>query len=292
MYLNKKLSFSGHESFHCRSLWLKKGYDFISQKKKFSEPDAVVNLGVGKNMVLAMNYWMKSFGLLEKEGGVSVIADFIFGQNGIDPYLENPASLWLLHYHLVKENSASIYSLVFNEFRKKKMEFNKVHLLNFLKAKCEETTTKFTEATIQRDINVFLRNYVKPTKTNKNLEDYYSGIFIELNLVEQLQKYDEKETEWYRIENKERPDLPAEILLYSILDNQQYGDSIVLDDLIHSYNSIGSVFALTIKDVLSKIGELTNSKYKISFTDDAGIRLLQFKNKPDKWSVLKNYYEQ
>jgi len=286
-----KLTFSGHESFHCRSLWLKKGYDFITEGKKFSNPDAVVDLGVGKNMVSAISFWMKSFGLIGKDNNLSAIANFLFGKNGVDPYLENPATLWLLHYHLIKENSASIYSLVFNEFRKKRIEFNKGHLQNFLKAKCEETKTNYTEATIQRDISVFLRNYVKPQKENKNLEDLFSGIFLELNLVEQLQKYDEKETDWYRIENKERKDLPAEVLLYCILDHNQYGDSIVLDEILHGYNSIGSVFALTIKDVLNKIEELTKSKYKISFTDDAGIRLLQFKKKPDKWSVLKNYYE-
>lgn len=287
-----KLSFSGHESFHCRSLWLKKGYDFIIMDKNFSNPDAVVDLGVGKNMVSAINYWMKSFGLIAKDNKLSEIANYLFGKQGIDPYLENPASLWLLHYHLVKEKSASIYSLVFNEFRKKRIEFNKGHLQNFLKAKCEETKTNYTEATIQRDISVLLRNYIKPQKANKNLEDHFSGIFIELNLVEQLLKYDEKETEWYRIENKERTDLPAEVLLYCILDNDQYDDSIVLDDILHGYNSIGNVFALTIKDILSKIEELTKSKYKINFTDDAGIRLLQFKKKPNKWSVLKNYYEQ
>jgi hypothetical protein len=288
----KKLSFSGHESFHCRALWLKKGYDFIVKNKKFNSPDAVVDLGVGKNMVSAINYWMKSFGLIKKENSLSEIADFIFGRNGADPYLENPATLWLLHYHLVKENSASIYSLIFNEFRKKKIEFNKLHLQNFLKAKCEETKTIYTETTIQRDISVFLRNYIKPVKTNKNLEDYFSGIFIELNLVEQLLKYDEKETDWYKIENKERVDLPAEVLLYCILDNEHYGDSITLDDILHGENSIGSVFALTVKDVLDKIEFLTKSKYKINFTDNAGIRLLQFKKKPNKWDVLKNYYEQ
>jgi hypothetical protein len=287
-----KLTFSGHESFHCRSLWLKKGYDFVLHRNNFSKPAAVVDLGVGKNMVSAINHWMKSFGLLQKENKLSDIANFIFGKNGVDPYLENPATLWLLHYHLVKENNASIYSLVFNEFRKKKIEFNKLHLQNFLKAKCEETKTNYTESTIQRDISVFLRNYIKPHNANKNLEDYFSGIFIELNLVEQLLKYDEKETDWYRIENKEREDLPAEVLLYCIIDNEQYGDSIILDDILHGYYSIGSVFALTAKDVLDKIEYLTKTKHKISFTDDAGIRLLQFKKKPDKWTVLKSYYEQ
>lgn len=43
-----RYSFSGHESFHCKSLWLKKGYDFICNKKHFADTDSVVELGVGK----------------------------------------------------------------------------------------------------------------------------------------------------------------------------------------------------------------------------------------------------
>lgn len=61
---NKRFSFSGHESFQCRSLWLKKGYDFINSGKSFNDEDAVVILGVGKNMVASIRYWMKAFDLL------------------------------------------------------------------------------------------------------------------------------------------------------------------------------------------------------------------------------------
>jgi len=62
-----KLTFSGHETFHCRHLWLKKGYEFIKAGSKFSEEDAVLKLGVGKNMVSAINFWMKAFGIIDKE---------------------------------------------------------------------------------------------------------------------------------------------------------------------------------------------------------------------------------
>jgi hypothetical protein len=43
--------FSGHETFIIRSFWQKKGYDFLNNGGKFSDEDAVVKLGVGKNMV-------------------------------------------------------------------------------------------------------------------------------------------------------------------------------------------------------------------------------------------------
>lgn len=40
--------FSGHESFPCKSMWLKKGYDYWVDRNRFTDPDAVVKLGVGK----------------------------------------------------------------------------------------------------------------------------------------------------------------------------------------------------------------------------------------------------
>ena len=33
--------FSGHESFPCKSLWLKKGYDFVFGGNDFNSADAV-----------------------------------------------------------------------------------------------------------------------------------------------------------------------------------------------------------------------------------------------------------
>lgn len=41
-----KYTFSGHDSFQCRQLWLKKGYDYILSEKSFNDEDAVVKLGV------------------------------------------------------------------------------------------------------------------------------------------------------------------------------------------------------------------------------------------------------
>ena len=61
-----RYTFSGHETFQCKTLWLKKGYDFVMTDNNFNSDNAVVHLGVGKNMVSAIRYWLKSFGLLEK----------------------------------------------------------------------------------------------------------------------------------------------------------------------------------------------------------------------------------
>lgn len=48
--------FSGHESFACKSHWLKRGYDFVRGENNFNDDDAVVRLGVGKNMVASIKF--------------------------------------------------------------------------------------------------------------------------------------------------------------------------------------------------------------------------------------------
>ncbi|MBS3993799.1 MAG: DUF4007 family protein [Bacteroidetes bacterium] len=62
-----KNTFSGHDSFQCRQLWLKKGYDYIQEGKNFNDEDAVVQLGVGKNMVSSIRFWLKVFNVIDNK---------------------------------------------------------------------------------------------------------------------------------------------------------------------------------------------------------------------------------
>lgn len=99
--MEQRYIFSGHESFPCKSLWLKKGYDFVVQEKNFSNPDAVIDLGVGKNMVASIHYWLRVFKIC-KGNQPTWLGRYLFDEtNGKDKYIENLATLWLLHFSLV-----------------------------------------------------------------------------------------------------------------------------------------------------------------------------------------------
>jgi hypothetical protein len=50
------LTFSGHDTFHCRQFWLKKAFDFVEAGKNFNDLNAPLDLGVGKNMVSEIEY--------------------------------------------------------------------------------------------------------------------------------------------------------------------------------------------------------------------------------------------
>ena len=99
-----------------------------------------------------------------------------------------------------------------------------------------------------------------------------------------------KLVEWYQVENELRIDLPAEIVLFSILDNESYGDSISFKELQSGYNSPGNVFALNEDGLYNKIEGIVEICPDATYTQSAGVRELQFKSKPDKWKILNEYY--
>ena len=61
-----RVSFSGHETFSFRYSWLKKAVDATdADPHAFEAADAIVKLGVGKNMVSSIRHWGLVTGMLE-----------------------------------------------------------------------------------------------------------------------------------------------------------------------------------------------------------------------------------
>jgi hypothetical protein len=283
-----KFTFSGHESFQCRQLWLKKGYDFVKNKKSFSDEDAVVTLGVGKNMVNSIRYWMKAFNILTPDDNLTDLANMLFSDNGYDPYIEDEATLWLLHYHLVKNRFASIYSIIFNELRRERIEFSKENFVSYIKRKSElEKSFTINEKTLNEDFAVFTKMYLRSDTQAKNKEDSFSGLLTELDL---LKFHNQGREELFVIENTDRTEIPEEVILYAILDNETFESSVSLNSIEMNSNSVGSIFAINRTGLLSKIENLTDKYNYIVFNDHAGIKEIQFKEKPDARSILEMYY--
>lgn len=282
--------FSGHETFQCRHLWLKKGYDFIKAGKTFNAEDAVVDLGVGKNMVASIRYWMRAFDLLEGNDQLSNLASYLFDDDkGKDPFLEDDASLWLLHHSLVKKGFATSYALIFNELRKERIEFSKDNFVKFMQLKAESGLNfVFNKNTIESDFEVFVKLYLGTDSGGKDKEEIVAGIFPELNLVRKIERG--KSSTLYHIETNDKEQLPNEVFLFLLLDDPSIGMSVSLEALERDYNSVGSIFAINRSGLVRKIEALCADYPFLVYKDDAGIRELQFKSKPNSFEILDRYY--
>ncbi|WP_367390116.1 DUF4007 family protein [Lewinella sp. LCG006] len=290
-----RISFSGHESFTCKQFWLKKGADFVNDKENsFSQDQAIVTLGVGKNMVRAIRFWLKAFDVTDENDELTSLGQYLF-IDGKDPYLESLGSIWLLHYHLVARGRATIYDLVFNDFRRIKPEFRFEHLQKYIERYCDaEDSNAYNRNTVKRDIRVLLNNYLPPSFSKRSeIEDSFSGLLYELNLLQEVSKQDllrEEVHTYYSIEAEFRENLPWQIVLYAILDNDDFGTTITFQDLYSSRNSPGSVFALSQEGLYQKIEEICSHFPECSYSETAGNRVLQISKPLEKSRILDEYY--
>lgn len=283
----RKLSFSGHETFACKIYWLKKGYDFVKAGKKFTDDDAVVDLGVGKNMVNSIRFWLRAFGILDDADQITKFADFILADDGVDPYLEDPMTLWLLHYQLMKSDRASIYGLVFNQFRRERIAFTKEHLKHFLNRIINSEKGNFSPTTLENDLRVFIGNYVN--QKTAEIEESYNNVLQELSLITSFKQLDDSGhvMDWYQFDLQAK-DVPMEGLMYVLLDNPNYGQSISLTHLANDPSSLGNVFLLTESSLINLLKKIPEEY--ANYTETAGNQVLQVKDKMNKYDILKKYY--
>lgn len=276
-----RYSFSGHESFHCKSLWLKKGYDFICNNKHFTDSDSVVELGVGKNMVSAIRYWMKAFSLT-KEDTLTDFAEYIFNTNtGRDPFCEDLATLWILHYNLVASQIASIYPLTFVDFQRERKEFDKTQLQTFIKRKCNHPEQKnvYNENTVAKDISVFLQNYVEPNDL-KHLEKY-SALLINLGLIRETEKG------IYRFQEISPNRVPDVVVLYALCNIKGEDTLLSFDKL----QELSLIFGIPIAAFLEKVRSVAERYPEhITYSDNSGIRNVYFKENFYSIDLLDKYY--
>lgn len=274
--------FSGHESFPCKTLWLKKGYDFIDGKNNFNAADSVVKLGVGKNMVASVRYWLKTFGLV-KEGSLTEVARFVFADNsGMDPYIEDLGTIWLLHYLLISSREATLYNLLFTRFQRERRVFERQHIISFVKRYMAEKgkLKTYNENTVKKDVAVLLQNYVQPMKAQA-MEDY-STLLIDLDLI---MTTDGKQ---YMFNQEGKRQLPPDILMYAILEEKKSDKSVDYDTL----QNIGLMFCLNDMELIAALS-LLQERYPdvIRYSDTAGLRQVQFLKKVESMDVLRQYYQ-
>lgn len=281
----KKYAFSGHESFPCKALWLKKGYDFVVAGNDFNSPEAVIGLGVGKNMVASIRFWLRAFGVTENDSP-TLLADYLFnGNNGKDMYLEDIATLWLLHFNLVFSEEATLYKMFFCGVQRERTHFEKEQVLTYVKLRMAEAgkMTMFNPNTVKKDIAVLLQNYTLPRKPQSN-EDF-SSLLIDLDLIRQNS---ENKGYYFNLDGKRK--VTKEIFLYGLLKlREQEGDNTISFDTIQE--KVGLVFCMQDFETIEMLKQMAN-EYKDYFvySDVAGIKQIQFVKDLDIKQVLDNYY--
>lgn len=297
-----RYTFSGHESFPFRYSWIAKGVQrSLEDPALFVRDDATVVLGVGKNMVRSIRYWCSAMGLLTspRVGRVEVteLGRMLFGPDGLDPYLEDAGTLWLLHWLLVRDpDLASTWHLAFTRFTHD--SFTRQQLVEFLLdiTAAESPMTRVTETSMRRDVDVFVRTYAQSASSRSvaALEESYDCPLVELGLLE------EDPTGVVSFVHGAHPSLPDEIFAFALADywerTRPHLRTLSLEDVLYSPGSPGAAFKLTenaLVELLERLPEWTG----LRFDETAGRRLLLRTNNTSgegvdsSLTILRTYYE-
>jgi hypothetical protein len=283
--------FANHETFHPRFGWLKKGFDAARKHPGvFLQDDAPVRLGVGKNMVRAIRYWCSAFKLIDKNNLPTAFGEKLLGSDGWDCYLEDPASLWLLHWNLFKPTcEAASWYYIFNVFRD--LEFTREDVLSGLKDYVGSFNKTIAESSFIKDISCILRMYSDRDSLRENMpiEDSIDCPFNELGLIRHFGKS-------YQFKVGAKGNLPAEIIVAACLDYASWigrgGNTINIPSLLYDAGSPGMVFKLTENVLCESIEAVAREFDAIVLSDTAGLIQLSFIDEPEILAekVLEEYY--
>ncbi len=283
--------FARHETFHPRFGWLKKGFDRAAADPGiFLREDAPVRLGVGKNMVRSLRYWCAAFKLL-KDDQPTEFGLQLLGADGWDPYLEDPASLWLLHWKLLESpNLATAWDVTFNHFRQ--VEFTTEDLFYQLCEFRDRAAPRISESSLKKDMSCILRMYVvQPTKAQVS-EDSLDCPFTELGLI-----HTAGDARHYMFRVGQKPTLPPEMIVYASLQHHARTDSpartIPIANLLYDRGSPGLIFKLTESAICDAIEVTARRWEQIRLTDAAGKLQFSFDAEPRSLAeaILDRYYQ-
>lgn len=179
--------FSGHETFACRFAWLPRAVRLISRSPEALADDesAILELGLGKNMVRSLRFWLEAFGIASARGGNWTLLPFgnaIFAKDGLDPFLERFETQWLLHWQLSTAFEAPLFAWRHILYRRSRADFTRSELLGELRLESDRLGFEHSETTLLQHIDVFLHSYVG-SLSSAAPEDALDGPLVDLGLL-------------------------------------------------------------------------------------------------------------
>jgi len=297
-----RFKFSGHQTFVFRHGWLEKGVRGVEDcQSLFSEDDALVRLGVGKNMVASIRHWCQVTQLVEPDPAVarnrgrvlrtSEIGRRLLGAKGWDPFMEHDTTLWLIHWLLVTNPTiGTTWQLLFSRFHRP--DFTKRELIDYVLSFVEKESLRAKESVVARDVDCFLRTYVVAAGEKKGAtpEETFSCPLLALNLIQLAPDGD-----LYRFNIGPKPTLCTAAFAYALhehFDRARAGrNSMSIQECLYGEGSPGQVFKLdenSLVDYVERLEDVTTGAVVLDET--AGLKQIYRRRDFDPHVMLDAHY--
>ena len=274
--------FSGHETFPLRYGWLKKAFDRVAETEDQPEnrvscwgDDAIARFGVGRNMVSSMRHWAKSAGVVKEPAINSVrtteLGRLLFGPTRLDPYMEHPTTLWLIHWQLAAREDKTTWFWAFNHYPA--ITFERDSLIKRLDRLTKDRNwSRVANKTIKNDVACFIRTYVaRPPSGKTGHDDALESPLTELGLIKAVGKKD-----GFRFVRGPKTTLGDGVFTYALIDFwSRYSNAATLsfEAIAHAPGGPGRVFLFDENDVADRLAALDDATDgALRWSETAGLK--------------------
>lgn len=275
------VKYSGHESFACRYAWLPKSLQAIQADPRVfvDEDQAMVDLGLGKNMVRSAKFWVEASGMARSTAkGLepTALGKLIFGSNGRDRFMEDIQTLWLIHWNLSAHVEDRLFAWDFLFSRWHEPEFTESTALKAFAKEVDGRSKRLSSVTLQQHLQVFLHTYV-PTRRRKgdiaedNLDCPLTELEILIKTGERVPEGQTRREPVYAFRREEKPNISPQLFAYCVDDfwtrmhpNEQ---TLSVRTVVSGVGSPGQIFKIPEQDIYSRLQQLpdvTNGRLKYS----------------------------
>jgi hypothetical protein len=299
--------FSGHESFACRYAWLPKALLAIQAEPEiFSDEErAMAKLGVGKNMVRSIRFWVEAAGMAQhaKSPGLvpTPLGSAIFGPDELDPFLEDIQTLWLIHWKLCSRVDDPLFAWEFLFSRWQEPDFTESGVLRAFSRETQTQSRKLSSATLQQHFQVFLHTYV-PSRGPKSdiAEDNLDCPLTELDLIVKIGERDtsqenNRRESIYSFKREDKPSISPALFAYCLSDYwaQRFGNENTLSvtSISNGMSSPGQVFKIPEENIYSRLEDISDvTDGAFQYQESSALPQVHRKRSPTSDKLLRKVY--
>lgn len=262
------MSFGQHQSFYLRERWLSKGIKELRNCENFfNQSGNFEKIGLGKNMVDSLKFWMGSSGVIFEENKkiiISKLGELIYTY---DKSIKNSFTKLLIHYKLTTNDNhnnkycSTVLYWLFNEFDE--TVFNRELASDYFYRWVDRNIKRdITRKSIDKDLSMALLLYTAQNESGDPEE-------VTISPLSDLHILKRDDRRYIKVEN-DGDDIPAEIILVYMIDYYvKTGISYIsIDELLKEKGSIGKILNISRSIIINKLDELMEKeepKYKIEF---------------------------
>jgi hypothetical protein len=270
------------------------------------EEEAMVKFGVGKNMVRSIRFWAQAAGIIVsscKEGRhqLTSFANGLLGPKGLDPFLEDTRTLWLIHWNLATnvQNPLLAWDYLLNRWNEPE-----IVPMVVIKALTKEVLKEhdLSPITLTQHFDCFLHTYV-PTRGRKGQiqEDNLDCPLVELGLIVKVGERDSEQSigrreAIYAFHREEKPEITPELFLYCLnsfwRERHPTEATLTFREVAHGHGSPGQIFKLpeeNVRERLDGLNRLTDGDY--SYTESSNLQQVRRTNFQNDLKLLQRIYK-